>query len=429
MLELHPKQAKAFKSTNKVTLCCSGIQGGKTTIGALWFIAQIAKYKGSGHNFILAAPTYKILNQSTLPTFFRYAQGLGFYRKSDQEFDCINGAKIFIRTSTDPESIEGIQNVRAIWIDEAGKCKAAFWINAEGRAARTNAPLFLTTTPYGLNWPYQQLVKPAKDGMREDVSYFEWLSIDNPSFPIAEYERQKRILDPRTFRRKYMGIHERMEGLVYELTDDNYVTNLPIPKGARFFASVDFGFSEGHEFAMIVRAITLDGFRYEIDEFKQAGLDPNQQIAVCKAKMANWNIERFYCDPSRPDMIAAMNKAGVPSVGFHVGREHLKTLTAGISKHIEIIRSHKYKIFREQCPNLSDEYETYHWPEYSEDKYQKEAPVKINDHLMDCVRMMSVATADVFIKELRQQIVSKRVPHQDNWTPTKRKSIQSWNAI
>lgn len=430
VVELHPKQAKAFLSKNKIILCCSGIQGGKTTVGALWFLRKIASYTGEDNNFILGAPSYKILNQSTLPTFMKYAQGLGTYHKSDQEFHCVNGSKVYIRTSTDPDSIEGIQNVRAIWADELGKCKRQFWINAEGRAARTNAPIMGTTTPYGMNFVHSDLIKPMQEGVRDDIDYFEWLSVDNPTFPREEYERQKRILDPRTFRRKYMGIHERMEGLVYELSNDNFTDNSGFPRGTRYFASVDFGFSEGHEFALLIRAITIDGFRYDIDEFKQAGLDPNQQIAICKAKLSTYSIQTFYCDPSRPDMIAALNKAGIPAIGFHVGREAYKPLVPGINKHIELIRSGQYKILRGKCPELIDEYETYHWPEYSEEKVIKEIPVKMNDHLMDCARMMSVGTMNIKIKEPDRIFMGQKKPHQDHWDPAKKSkpSVGSWNS-
>lgn len=427
-MNLHPKQGKAFWSDAKVTLCCSGIQGGKTSVGSFWFIRQLCKWKGD-HNFIIGAPSYKILNQSTLPTFLRHASSFGTYLKGDQEFRLRSGGTIFFRTSTDTDSIEGIPNVRAVWLDEAGKCKYGFWVNAEGRAARTNAPLFLTTTPYGMNWPYQQLIKPFEAGERSDVNYFEWLSIDNPSFPREEYERQKRILDPRTFRRKYMGVHERMEGLVFEMSADNWCEPMKLPRFCRYFAAVDFGFSEGHEFALMVRAISQDGFRYGIDEFKQAGLDPNQQIAVCKAKMVTYGIEMFYCDPSRPDMISALNSAGIPAIGFHVGKDGYKGLVPGINKHVELIRSGSYKIFREKCPQLEDEYETYHWPEYDEKKETKEVPIKVNDHLMDCERMLTVGTMGIKIKMPEGLFMSQKRPHQDHWDPTKpSKKSKKWDV-
>jgi hypothetical protein len=314
-------------------------------------------------------------------------------------------------------------------MDEAGKCKFQFWINAEGRCARTNGKLFLTTTPYGMNWPYQVLIKPFKEGQRADIQYHEWLSVDNPSFPKEEYERQKMILDPRTFRRKYMGLHERMEGLVYEIGDDNYMEPKLLPKGTRFFAGIDFGFAEGHEFALVIRAVTPDGFHYDIDEFKQAGMDPNQQVMLCRSKMDVFHVERFYCDPARPDMISALNKAGCTAIGFHVGNETYKQIVPGINKHIELIRSGRYKIIKGACPHLEDEYETYHWPEFIEGKAQKEVPIAINDHLMDATRYVTIGTMGIKHKEEPKPFVSTSHSVIDRFDPTKAtKAKRSWEA-
>lgn len=426
---LHLKQGRAFESQNKITLCCSGIQGGKTTVGALWSLKNSFGWTRDDCG-IIGAPTYKILNQSTLPTWMKYASRFGEYYDGKAEFVFQDGFKVYVRTSTDPDSIEGIRNVRWIWLDEAGKCKLQFWINAEGRAARTNAPLFLTTTPYGLNWPYHLLIKPYKEGDRDDVAYYEWLSVDNPAFPREEYERQRRILDPRTFRRKYMGIHERMEGLVYELPSDVEADPISMPKQGRNFAGVDWGFSEGHEFAVLVRRITLDGWRYEIDEFKSSGLDPNQQIELCRQKHRLYNIELFLCDPSRPDMIAALNKAGLPARGFHVGMESYKTLIAGITEHTALVRSGRYKILKDKLTHLKDEYETYHWPEVADDQAPKEAPVKLNDHLLDCARMLTVGTMNIKIKGLPEPYMSRTGIKIDRFDPRKKsRGKRTWDSF
>ncbi len=420
-LRLHLKQGRAFESLSKITLCCSGIQGGKSTVGALWGLKNSFGW-GPEDCAIIGAPTYKILNQSTLPTWLKYAGRFGEYLKGDQEFVFHDGFRVYIRTSTDPDSIEGIQNCRWFWMDEAGKCKMQFWDNAEGRCARTAAPLFLTTTPYGLNWPYKVLIKPAKAGLRSDVAYYEWLSIDNPTFPLAEYERQKRILDPRTFRRKYMGIHERMEGLVYDIGENQFCTPKMLPKQTRYFAAVDWGYAVGHEFALLVRAIGPDGFRYEVDEFKKSGLDPNQQIEACLAKYKIWGIETFLCDPARPDMISALSKTGVTARPFQSGVENYKKLNPGIDEHIKLINSGRYQIFREACPQLEDEYETYHWPEVEEDDAPADVPVKVNDHLMDCARMLTVGTMHVHVKAEREPHMTRVGVKVDRFDPRKKSS-------
>lgn len=383
-----------------------------------------------GCNFIVGADTYKTLSQSTVPTLLKFTnQGLGTYNQGRQEIDLKGGGKIYLRTSTDPWSVEGIQDCAFAWVDESGKCSKLFQINILGRVARLQGQVLYTSTPYAMNWLYHDVEKPFLAGKRADIKLIRFSSADNPSFPREEFERQRQILDPKMFRMKYMGIHERMQGLVYELSDDNFSEPFKLPNQTRFFAAVDWGFAEGHEFAILVRAITLDGFRYDVDEFKGSGMDPQQQIDTCRAKAKTWNIERFYCDPARPDMIAMANKAGLHATGFHVGQEAFKPLLHGINKHYELIKSGKYKIWRSHCPHLMDEYETYHWPEYQEDKETKENPVAINDHLMDCVRYLTVGTMNIFIKEPPKKVISQRFPHRDFWDPSKKtKQQKSWDS-
>lgn len=412
----------------------AGIQGGKTSFGALATtkkVGQLLSKYPQGCNFIVAADTYKTLSQSTVPTLLKFTnQKLGTYNQGRQEIEIKGGkGKIYLRTSTDPWSVEGIPDCAYAWVDEAGKCSKLFQINILGRVARLQGQVLYTSTPYAMNWLFHDVEKPFLSGERPDIRMIRFSSADNPSFPREEFERQKQILDARMFRMKYMGVHERMAGLVYALSDDNFVEPEKLPKNTRFYAGVDWGFAEGHEFAIVVRAITIDGYRYEVDEFKGSGLDPQQQLDMCKAKGSTWNIERFFCDPARPDMIASLNKAGLHATGFHVGTENFKQLIPGINKHYELIKSGKYKIWRSKCPHLMDEYETYHWPEHQEDKVAKEVPVPINDHLLDAVRYLTVGTMNVFIKEPPKTIVSQRFPERDFWSPAqKAKKSKSWEA-
>ncbi len=80
-------------------------------------------------------------------------------------------------------------------------------------------------------------------------------------------------------------------------------------------------------------------------------------------------------------------------------------------------------------PNAEDEYAVYHWPEYKEETVVKELPVKLNDHLMDCERMLTVGTMNIKIKEPSHYFQAQKVPHQDHWTPTKKvKEPKKWDA-
>jgi len=113
-------------------------------------------------------------------------------------------------------SIEGITNCRFIWNDEVGQDRYQAWVNIQGRAAFKEAQIFNTTTPYALNWMYHDIYRPWTEGRLSDVDIIQWRSIDNPYFPKAEYERQKKMLDSRVFAMKYEGTFQKMAGLVYE---------------------------------------------------------------------------------------------------------------------------------------------------------------------------------------------------------------------
>lgn len=426
--KLHAGQDVAWQALNDPAIreiaLVAGIQGGKTSFGALATMHMFQKWsqKYPGCNFIVAADNYKTLSQATIPTFRKvFTKYYGRYIGNKEEFELKKGGKVFFRTATDPNSIEGVPDCVFVWIDEAGKCSRLFKINAEGRVARLQGKVLYTSTPYAMNWLFTEVERPFLAGERPDICFVRFSSMENPSFPREEFERQRKILDARTFRRKYMGIHERMEGLVYELTSENFVEPHTLPRGTRFFAGVDFGYAEGHEFALTVRAITPERNHFVVSVFKQSGLDPEKQVNICQSKMNTFHVELFYCDPSRPDLISLLNKHGVPAVPFHTeGSSVYKQIMPGVNAHQSLIKTGRYKIFKGQCADLEDEYETYHFPENKDGIIPKEQPVKLNDNLMDAERMVTIGTLNLTIKSEKPIMGSRTYPHIDRFDPTKK---------
>ena len=232
LIRLHSFQEKAFLSQKKVVINAAGIQSGKTTTGGIWINHRSTQIAPTD-NLIIAAPTYKILMQATLPRYLGYTKGMGTYHKVDSLFKYNHGPTVFIRSLTDPNAMEGITDVEGIWLDEGGLISKYAYENVEGRAAFRNCQIMVTTTPYSLNWMFQ-MWKEWKAGKRDDVDFFNYRSIDNPYFPKAEYERQKRILDPIRFAMKYDGHFGKMEGLVYP--DVKFIKAIPLPPGTEFYA-------------------------------------------------------------------------------------------------------------------------------------------------------------------------------------------------
>jgi PBSX family phage terminase large subunit len=341
----------------------SGIQGGKTTNGALWARSHLGDLSDPHDNAIIAAPDYKIFSQSTFPKFQEYFSGYGKLDKKEMAFRVNGGGTIYLRSMHDPDSCEGITNVRWIWGDEAGKMKKLAWTNLSGRSAFREAPIFLTTTPYALNWLYKDLYKPYKQGKFSDVLFVQFRSVDNPYFPKAEYERQRRLLDPRDFARKYEGKFEKMAGLVFMDFDETLNMVEPFQTNKRDYfvgAGVDWGYTNA--FAISIRAIhrTEPGRDYQLGEFYKSYMTPSEKVVIAKQFQGKYGIETFYCDNEEPAMIKEFNNAGLHAVA---APKYPGSLVDNIARHNTLIRTRDHKIFRGKCPMTEEEYETYHYAE------------------------------------------------------------------
>jgi PBSX family phage terminase large subunit len=378
---LHKFQEKAFLSEKQITLMVAGIQSGKTITGGLSLGTSLGRI--GNDNMIMCAPTYKILNQATLPTFLNIFGHCGEYKKLDAEFHIHGGGKIFIRSLTDPNSMEGITNVRKIWLDEGGLISRYAWENVLGRAAFKEAPVIVTTTPYALNWIYQ-LWKEWQAGKRDDVEFIQFSSIDNPYFPKAEYERQKKILDSRRFNMKYRGEFGKMEGLVYE--DLNLCKYRELPSGTTYYGGIDWGYT--NPFALTIRAVTPQGFHYRVGEFYKSGLVIDDIINICRARKTQYGIKYFVADPSSPSQISSMNQAGLTCIP---GDNRVRT---GTDLQIKMIKEERFFIFEDENPLGIDEYNSHHYPEPKDhkiDEDQKEQdPVDSHNHGIDADRYVSM---------------------------------------
>ena len=150
---------------------------------------------------------------------------------------------------------------------------------------------------------------------------------------------------------------------------------------------MDWGFND--PFVIIVRAITPLGHHYEIGEFCKTRQTVDQMIDAASRFKDLFCIEKFYCDPSRPEYISLFNQHGLRAVGAE------NDIRLGLDRHFELINSGLYSVFRRTCPHLLDEYEQYHYPELKEtkvDQVQKtELPVDNSNHTQDCIRYITMA--------------------------------------
>lgn len=397
-------QQQALFSEKKILAYLTGIQVGKTTVGALRMKMKMHTYTDPRDAFLITAPTYKIMQQSTLPAFLRFMEGYGKYSKVDAVFTMNRGGKCYMRTATEPDSIVGITRVRHIWADESGKMTLYFFENMLARAAIMNCGIDLTTSPYTLNWLYKQFVLPKmKDpNCLPDVDLIQAASWENPYMPKATIEHARRTMDPRRFNSIFGGKWERMEGLVYNCFEEseNICDLFEFPKGTQFFGGIDWGFTD--PFVCLIHAITPSGMRFQVEEIYKTGLTLIEIGKICRGLKKKYNVERFYADPSQPGSIEYLNRQGCPTVAAN------NDIRVGIDIVYEEIKTRRFKIIRGSSPYTLDEIEIYHYPDPKDlkpDQDSKEQnPVGQNDHCMDAKRYVILMTIRNHVK------ISPKVP-------------------
>lgn len=113
----------------------------------------------------ILAPTYRMLKDATMLTFFeKFPNVVHEHSVSDKVTILKDGKTIFWRSADDPNSLRG-PNLNWFWLDEADYMDEQVWNVMLGRIRRHPSTCFLTTSPNGdQNWVYQKVYKPFVTG-------------------------------------------------------------------------------------------------------------------------------------------------------------------------------------------------------------------------------------------------------------------------
>ena len=265
-LNFHSGQLRAWDSQARVVLVLAGAQSGKTSFGPFWLAREIQR-KGPG-DYIVAAPTYKLLSLKLFPEFlrlFKVACRWGDFtgRGSFQNRFLFNAhgcralfgrvpaepTQVFFGHAQDPDSLESATG-KAAWLDEAGqkKFRLGSWEAVNRRLAIHQGRVLITTTPYTLGWLKDLVFDPwrrekAAGRRHPHIEVVNFKSVENPAFPREEYERAREAMPSWKFRMFYDGIFERPAGSIYSDFDTSrHVTRqFPVPDDWPRYMGLDFG--------------------------------------------------------------------------------------------------------------------------------------------------------------------------------------------
>src|SRR3990167_6959443 len=263
---LHKKQFQAFNFKTQYCAAISGVQGGKTFLGAYWAGDQIAQMGEKGEGLIVA-PTVKILQQGTLPQFFNdFPQYRQYYKEQKGQLLFPDGRVVWIRSADNPYGLESM-TLDWVWGDEAGNFSLVVWAILRSRTAIKKGKVLFTTTPYNMGWLYQDFYIPWRDETDKDLTVVTWTSVENPYFPIEFFEKEKLRLTKAEFAKRYLGEFTRMEGLVYDVHEWHKIDPKLI-RAEYTLGGIDWGWTNP---AALIVIKYVDGVFIIVDEWYETG--------------------------------------------------------------------------------------------------------------------------------------------------------------
>jgi len=258
-LNFHPGQWRAWESEKRFIAILAGTQGGKTSFGPHWLYREIME-RGPG-DYLVVTPTFPLLELKALPELratFEDRLALGKYvsspvrrfrfsdagqRRTFGDCGLDYRTTVFFGYAEDPESLESA-TAKAAWLDEAGqkKFKLGSWEAILRRLAIYQGRVLISTTIYNLGWLKSEIWDKWRAGDPDfDVVRFE--SIENPKYPLEEFERAKGSLPKWKFDMFYRAIFTRPAGLIYDSFDEqrHVIPRFRIPDEWPRYLGLDFG--------------------------------------------------------------------------------------------------------------------------------------------------------------------------------------------
>ncbi len=255
-VKLHHGQLRALRSLmvlrKLLILLIAGIRGGKTQVGALMSILYALEHPCAGDEYHFAcSPTYPM---STVPedklltilhdkSVFPVCPLID-HMKRDRVFllatrgNRISRVKLF--SMHEPGRMRGFKALSA-WGDEAAMWSEEAFKILLGRLADVNGPLWLTTTPDGMNWLYDLAQKLATDPTA-DVIHFK--STENPFINEAGFQRLADQYDEDTYAQEVEAKFLKPKGLIYRAFDRRvHVRPWKLDKRLPIYVGQDFNVS------------------------------------------------------------------------------------------------------------------------------------------------------------------------------------------
>lgn len=380
-------ETKGTRQFDRLTII-AGRRWGKSKIGS---IAAVKEATIPNSIVWAAAPTNPKLHRYVIPAFQQLIPE-SWVKSWNSEFldlRLTNGTLIHFQTLEDPDQGRG-QGLDCLWIDEVCELSRNHWdVIRPSLAGDTVA--FFTTSPRGYDWVYDELYKPAEDGVPGYwACHAKTAESANPRISTDFLAREQSQMSETMFKQEYEADFVIFTGAVYgsslepqilraDIDIQKIIPEWPqIAPWRQALVGIDTG--ADHPFGAL-KLVTTElglvavGEYLERDKTFIQHANAIKHLAGPAAKYAINRNERqpmlelaqhgMYCQPAENDIVA--------------GTERVKSwLQNGQLWFIERL-----------VPETLKQLKAYRWAENKspkDDQKRKEKVFKLKDELPDCLR-------------------------------------------
>lgn len=379
-----PKQIeilKACRNSDWFMLINHGAKrSGKTQLDNDLFLAELRKVRQTADQLGIDTPQYILAGyslgniQDNILTELSNKYGFEF------KFDKYNNFNLFgvkvIQTSHG--SISGLGRIRGMtafgaYINEASLANQEVFDEIKARCSGKGARIIADTNPdHPEHWLLKDYIKSGASGILSNH-----FSLDDNTFLDERYVREIKSTTPKGmfYDRGVKGLWVSGDGVVYPQFDrqKHSITADQAQRinFDRIIAGVDWGWE--HYGAIVV--IGVKGPYYcviEEDATKHRYIE--KWIEAAKGVIARYGNIPFYCDPARPEHVAAFQGAGI--------RAYLANnrVLSGIEAVATLMQNNLFQIVYDECPRFREEIFKYIWKKNSAE------PLKEMDDVLCAIR-------------------------------------------
>jgi len=210
---LNPPHFRIFRNRRRFQSLIAGRRFGKTVLILLWCLARLLAAPFALVWYI--APTYRMARDIAWDLLLVLIPKAYIARTNDTRLEVRlrNGSRLALHGAENYARLKG-RGLTAAALDEYPYLDREVWVEAILPALADNeGDALLAGTPVGYNWAYDLHMMAARDPEWASWSYS---TLDGGYVRRREIDRQRSLMDPRTFRQEYEASFESLTGRVYD---------------------------------------------------------------------------------------------------------------------------------------------------------------------------------------------------------------------